>query len=60
LLLRAIPLRYILDLPPGLLRRLNTAPAGQLLGRGGSLFLYYSLDRLFFLDLFCDTITSGV
>ena len=51
--------RHILDLPPGLLRRLNPAPAGKLLGGGGNLFFYCGLDWLLFLDLFCDTITSS-
>lgn len=59
LLLRAILFRHIFDLPSGLLRRLNPAPAGKLLGGGGNLFLYCGLDWLLFLDLFCDTNTSS-
>ena len=59
LLLGAIMLRYILDLPSGLLRHLNAAPAGKLLGGGSNLFFYYGFDWLLFLDLFCDTITSS-
>ena len=59
LLLGAVMLRHIFDLPPGLRRRLNPAPAGKLLGDGGNLFLYCGLDWLLFLDLFCDTNTSS-
>lgn len=59
LLLRAILFRYILNLPPGLLRSPNPAPAGKLLGGGGNLFLYCGLDWLLFFDLFCDTNTSS-
>ena len=59
MLLGAIMLRYILNLPSGLLRRLNPAPAGKLLGGGGNLFFYCGLDWLLFFDLFCDTNTSS-
>ena len=58
LLLRVILFRYILDLPSGLRHRLDTAPAGKLLGCGSNLFFYCGLDWQLFFDLFCDTITS--